>query len=134
MKNVFRRLLPLMVAPLLMSCVTGTTKVIKDNTTTIMSTSNVSSTEIYLSCQQANGDITYQILLSEKTSLTINGEANLSSGTVSFLVSEMDDKELYSLAIDTNQNFSFPLEKEGNYKIKINHQNFKGSYKLNWAK
>ena len=134
MKNVFRRLLPLMVAPLLASCSFGTTKILKQDLTTIMSTSNMTSTEIYLSCQKANGYIIYQILLSENTANKITADVKVNSGTVTFTVSTMEDRELYSQPLTSDNVFTMNLFDLGNFKVRIDHEDFKGSYKLNWAK
>ena len=125
MKSVVRKLLPLAFIPFLSACA-GSTIIVSNNTTSIMSVSNMSGSEIYFSCKSCKGEIVYQISVGETQSLSIKTDVKIDGGTVTFTVTEQ--------GITDNSNFEIPLKDYGKHRVKINHDGFKGSYRLNWSK
>ena len=134
MKNIVKRLTPLMVVPFLMACGNGTTIVLSENATFIMSNQTVTNTVIALSVQKANGQTTYRISLGDKTSDTIHGDVSPKDGSVEFTVLTMEDEVLYNNEFIAEGNFDVTVPETGNYKFKIEYSDFKGSYKVSWAK
>ena len=132
MNTRITKLLPFIFAPMLIGCA-GSTMVISDKTTSLVSSTNMTGTSISFSCQKSNGEIIYQIVVSEKTALTISSDVKLSEGSVTFTVT-YGDEQIYDGSISESANFEIPLKEYGKHRIKINHTNFKGSYALNWAK
>ena len=134
MKSIVRRLTPLMFVPFLMACGNGTTMVLSDKTTFIMSNQTVTNTMISLSVQKANGETIYKIALGNKTSDTVHGDVNTTGGAVTFTVLTMEDEVLYDNEFSEAGNFDVTVTETGNYKLKIVYSDFKGSYKVSWAK
>lgn len=132
MKNIIKSI-PLLIVPFLVGC-TGSTMVVKDNTTAIASLSNVNSTSISFSCQKCVGDITYRINVKENQSLDIVTSVKVTTGSVSFLVTDSDANEIFNQTISEDSDFTISLKDYGKHLIKIDHDNFKGSYKLDWSK
>ena len=133
MKNVVRKLLPLAFIPFLSACAVSTI-IVSNNTTSIMSVSNMSSSEIYFSCKSCKGEIVYQITVGETQSLSIKTDVKIDGGTVTFTVTTVAGDLIYEQGITDNSNFEIPLKDHGKHRVKINHDGFMGSYRLNWSK
>ncbi len=133
MKSIVKRLLPLAVIPFVTGCIYGSTKVIYDKTTSIMASSTITSTKIYLSVQKCDGEAKYQITLNEKTGLTINCNFWCDSGSVEIAVRALDDSLFFKLDITEDTNFDIDLYQYGKHYIILNHSAFKGKYNLTWS-
>ena len=134
MKNNIFRLSTLLMVPLLTACVFGDTKVVSDNTTAIMSTSNMTSTSISFSCQKCDGVIIYSINVKEENEKAISCNLDLSSGALTIVVKDSEGVELYNNSLNESVNYDIPLESYGKHRIELTHNEFKGSYRLSWAK
>lgn len=133
MKNFTRKLSILMAVPLLSGCIYGSTKLIYDKTTSIMSSSTVNSTKIYLSVQKCDGEVKYQITVSEKMGLYINSNFWCDSGSVEMTVSDINDEAFFNQTINEDTNFDVELKEYGKYYITLNHSAFKGKYNITWS-
>ena len=133
MKSIVKRLLPLAVIPFITGCIYGSTKVIYDKTVSMMATSTISSTKIYLSVQKADGEAKYQITVNEKMGLYINSNFWCDGGSVEMTVSTIDDEAFFNQTITEDINFNVELKEYGKYYITLNHSAFKGKYNLTWS-
>ena len=132
MKSIVKRLLPLAVIPFVTGCIYGSTKVIYDKTTSIMASSTVNSAKIYLSVQKCDGEVKYQITVSEKMGLYINSNFWCDSGSVEMTVSDINDEAFFNQTINEDTNFDVELKEYGKYYITLNHSAFKGKYNITW--
>ncbi len=135
MKTSALKLTTLFMIPFLTAC-TGGTMVLEDHLSSFMSVSNMSGTEIYYSVKKSNGYIIYLINVKEEHALNIHGEVKLEEGSLEFVFYkyESDDQSFNYAKATGDLDFDIPLTETGKYKIKITHEDFKGSYRLNWAK
>ena len=133
MKAFFKRILPLLILPFLTGCV-NSARVVSDNSTAVASIQNMSSTQIYFSCEKSQGNTTYQFKVTEKHDLNINTEVTLAAGTIGFVFTDENNKELYNNTLTESTNFAIPLENYGTYKVRVTYEAFKGKYKINWEK
>ena len=135
MKINLLKLSSLFMIPALTGCGIGGTRVVFDRTTSIMSTSNVTGSSISFSCQKCNGEIVYEIKVKENTDLNIYGNAKLNLGALTITVKdELEEEQYYQDIIIDDLEFQITLPEAGKYHISIIHDDFKGSYKLNWSK
>ena len=133
MTNIIKKTLPVFLIPLLAGCV-NSARVVSNNTTAIASIQNTSATEIYFSCEKCQGNTTYQFFVTEKNELSVASEVTVAGGSVAFVITDPNNKELYNETLTESANFSIPLETYGKHKLKVVYEAFKGKYKLNWAK
>ena len=135
MKINLLKLSSLFMIPALTGCGIGGTRVVFDHTTSIMSTSNVTGSSISFSCQKCNGEIVYEIKVKENTDLNIYGNAKINLGALTITVKdESEEEQYYQDIIIDDLEFQITLPEAGKYHISIIHDDFKGSYKLNWSK
>ena len=132
MKHTFKALSTLLIIPLLSSCGGGTI-LVSDKTTAVAAISNLKPTEIYFSCQKCEGASIYSFEVKETYSKTIKTEISVDSGGLSFVITNSNKEEVYKDSFTVKANFEIPLENYGKYRIEINHEQFRGSYRLNWA-
>lgn len=133
MKHPAIRLMPLLFVPFITAC-NGGTVMLLDSTTHIMSTLNMRSTDISFSSQKSNGDTIYKIVVNEKRALNVACEFKVTLGSITMSMTTMEDEEFFSEIIIEDTNFDIPLKEYASYKIKIHYDDFRGSYRLNWAK
>ena len=133
MKNTVTKLIPLLFIPFLTACNDGAV-VLYDLSTHVMSTSLVRSTDISFSTQKSDGDTVYKIVINEKRDLAIACEFTVQSGALTISAMTMDDEQFFEEIVIDNSNFSIPLKEYASYKVKVHYDDFKGSYRLNWAK
>ena len=133
MKHSATRLIPLLFVPFLIAC-NGGTVMLLDSTTHIMSTLNMRSTDISFSSQKSNGDTIYKIVVNEKRALNVSCEYKVLSGAITMSMMTMEDEEFFQEIVIEDANFDIPLKEYASYKIKIHYDDFRGSYRLNWAK
>ena len=133
MKNRVTKLIPLLFVPFLTGCADGPV-VLLDATTHIMSTLNMRSTDITFSTQLSNGDTIYKIVISEKRDLNIASEFKVQAGAITITAMTMGDEEFFQEIVIDDANFNIPLKEYASYKVKVHYDDFKGSYRLNWAK
>ena len=133
MNLTVRKLSILLAIPFLSACVNGVS-VVSDNTTSVAAVSNMTSTSISFSCQKCAGTKTYSFNIKEEMSTTIKADVTIDDGSLTFTIKNADKEEIYSEKLNASANYEIPLNSTGKYQITINHDQFKGSYKLNWAK
>ena len=107
---------------------------VSDNTTAVAVVSNVTATEISFSCKKAEGTTIYSFNIKESNSTYIKTNVTVEAGTVSFIITDSDKLEMYNETLDSSRNYEITMGKPGKYRIEINHKQFQGKYKLNWAK
>ena len=135
MKTNFLKLSALFMIPVLTGCGLGGIRVISDHTTAIMSSSNISGSSISFSCQKCNGEIVYEIKVKENTDLNIYGNAKINLGALTITVKdESEEEQYYQDIIVDDMDFQIALPEPGKFHLSIIHDDFKGSYKLNWNK
>lgn len=132
MKSIIKRTLPLLFIPFLAGCVSST-MVVSDKTTSVASIQNMKAAEIYFSCQKCVGEIQYRISVKESNSLTITNTVNITEGTVEFTVKDANGNELFQEEVAETKTLFIALAEYGKHAITINHTDFKGNYRLNWA-
>ena len=132
MKHSLIKLMPLAALPLLVAC-GGTVSIVSENCTAIGAISNMTSTSISYSVAKCNGKIKYRITVTEKNALNINASFTVKEGSIKILVSDANEAALYEGTITEDTNFDVPLKEYGKHFITLEHDQFKGSYKLNWA-
>lgn len=120
--------------PLLTSCIFGDTKIVYEKTTALMSTSNMTATSISFSCQKCDGEVAYSINVKESNELAISCNIDLTGGSLALVVKDSDGVELFNNIHNEAANYDIPLEKYGKHRIEITYTEFKGSYRLSWAK
>lgn len=133
MKHTTIKLLPLLFVPFLTAC-SGGTVILFDSTVHLMSSLNMRSTDISFSSQKSSGDTIYKIVVNEKRALNVACEFKVTLGAITMSMMTMEDEEFFSEIIIEDTNFDIPLKEYANYKIKIHYDDFRGSYRLNWAK
>lgn len=131
MKHSVKALSTLLIIPFLCSCNSGTI-LVSDKTTAVAAVSNLKPTEIYFSCQKCEGVSIYSFNVKEGQSKIIKTDVSVDSGSLSFVLTNNDKEEVYKETFTVKANFEIPLENYGKYRIEINHEQFKGSYRLNW--
>ena len=90
---------------------------------------------ISFSCQKCNGEIVYEIKVKENTDLNIFGNAKINLGALTITVKdELEEEQYYQDIIVDDFDFQITLPESKKYHISIIHDDFKGSYKLNWNK
>ena len=123
----------LLMLPFLTGCAIGGTRVISDNTTAFFSTTNLTGSSIYFSCQKCNGETVYEIKVKENTELNIYGTAKIDSGSLTFLVTDVsEEQKYYQNVFEEGRDYQIPVPEYGKYHISITYNDFKGSYKLTW--
>ena len=131
--KLVRRLSTLLVLPFLTGCVSST-MLVSDNTTAVAVVSNMTATEISFSCKKAEGTTIYSFNIKESNSTYIKTDVTVEAGTVSFIITDSEKLEMYNETLDSSRNYEITMGKPGKYRIEINHKQFQGKYKLNWAK
>ena len=133
MKANILKLMPMCFICAISAC-NGSVMIVEDHLTSIFSTTNMTSTSLYFSASKSNGYIVYAINVKEGQSLSIKCNATIDLGALTFDVTKQDEEEAFFHKIVTdNLDFEIPLQEYGKYKIKVIHDEFKGSYCLNWA-
>ena len=133
MKNRVTKLIPLLFIPFLTACNDGAV-VLLDTSTHIMSTSMIRSTDISYSTQKSDGDMVYKIIINEKRDLAIACEFTVQRGALTISAMTMDDEQFFEEIVIEDSNFSISLKEYASYKVKVHYDDFRGSYRLNWAK
>lgn len=132
--RLIKKLSTLIFLPFLASCVAGDTMLVSDKTTAIGSVSNMTSTELSFSFQKCDGVSIYSFKIKEENSTSIKTSVTVEEGTVAFKITDSDKVEMYNETLEESKNYEINVEKPGKYRIEITHNQFKGKYKLNWAK
>lgn len=133
MNKSLRKLPILLMTPFLLGC-EGTTTIISSMAVMMGAVTKTTSTSISFSCQKASGDITYRINISEKNSTTIKCKTEIIYGALTMTITNSLGQEKYKEILIDDLEFEIPLEETGKYKILVHHDDFKGSYNLDWAK
>ena len=132
--RLIKKLSALIFVPFLASCVAGDTMLVSDKTTAIGSVSNMTSTELSFSFQKCDGVSIYSFKIKEENSTSIKTSVTVESGSISFKITDSDKVEVYNEKLEESKKYEINVEKPGKYRIEITHNQFKGKYKLNWAK
>ena len=130
MKHI--RTLPLLlIAPMLMGC-KGGTFIIAEKMVSFNSVSTMTNKGISYSFKKCNGYVIFRINLLEDKEPTLQNFVTVEEGTVTITVMNMDDEVLSTKELTESLDFETPLKETGKYKLKLEHVDFKGSYKIKW--
>lgn len=121
----------LLIAPMLSAC-KGGTFIIAENMQAFNSVSTMTSKGVSYSFKKCNGYVIFRINLLEDKEPTLQNSVTVEEGTVTITVMNMDDEVLSSKELTESLDFETPLKETGKYKLKLEHVDFKGSYKIKW--
>ena len=133
MKNYLKIIPVLLAVPFLLSC-RNSTYVSKLMTYELGSTTKMGSGYISYSCQKADGSATYHFTIKDNQSLIMTAKYTVELGALTITALDNDGTELHHSIIveDGEEQISFP--DYGSYKIRVDYDEFKGTYRMDWKK
>ena len=133
MKNYLKIIPVFLAVPFLLSC-RNSTYVSKLMTYELGSTTKMGSGYISYSCQKADGSATYHFTIKDSQSLEMTVKYTVELGALTVTALDKDGTEIHHSIIveDTEEQISFP--DYGSYKIRVDLDEFKGTYRMDWKK
>ena len=135
MKNRLLKIPMLLMIPFVTGCSIGGTRIVREHTTALMSTSNMTGSSISFSCKKCDGETVYEIKVKENTDLNIYSNVKIEDGTLTIVIMDVTEEEQYYQKVSSeSMDYQVALPESGKYRIGITHESFKGSYKFSWNK
>lgn len=133
MKNYLRIILIFLSIPFVTSC-RNSTYVSKVMTYEFNSSTKMGDGYISYSCDKADGSATYHFTIKDSQSLEMTVKYTVELGALTVTALDKDGAKIHHSIIveDTEEQISFP--DYGSYKIRVDLDEFKGTYRMDWKK
>lgn len=115
----------ILLATLLIGCTSG-------SSVEIMSNEKDTSTSMAMSYEKFDGDKSKTIQIKDGEKGTVSVDIVSTSGELNILITDKDGVAYYQGNNTPTSTFSVNLDKEGEYTIKVEAKDHKGSYNISW--
>lgn len=115
----------ILLATSLIGCTSG-------SSVEIMSNEKDTSTSMVMSYEKFDGDKSKTIQIKNGEKGTVSVDIVSTSGELNILITDKDGVAYYQCNNTPTSTFSVNLDKEGEYTIKVEAKDHKGSYNISW--